>query len=66
VVGKTIILCIELPGYASLVSLMLFFNGIIITGRGVIGEYIARIFIEIKQRLIYLIDDGGNAGDIEN
>ena len=63
IVGKTIILGVDLPGYASLVSLVLFFNGIIIIGLGVIGEYIARIFIEVKSRPIYLIDDRGDFSD---
>lgn len=55
VVTKTIFFGIELPGYASLISVMLFSNGIIIIGLGIIGEYIARIFIEVKQRPIYIV-----------
>jgi dolichol-phosphate mannosyltransferase len=34
---------------------MLFFNGAILMGLGVVGEYIGRIFIETKRRPIYLI-----------
>ena len=55
VVTKTIFYGIELPGYASLISVMLFSNGIIIMGLGIIGEYIARIFMEVKQRPIYIV-----------
>ena len=44
-----------MPGYASLASFILFFNGIVLVGLGVIGEYIARIFTEVKARPLYLI-----------
>ena len=37
-----------------LIFLILFFSGIIITLLGVIGEYIARIYLEIKGRPIYI------------
>ncbi len=41
-------------GYATLVILLLFLGGMIITLLGVIGEYIARLYIEIKRRPIYI------------
>ena len=43
------------PGYPSLVAIMLFFNGVILLGLGIVGEYIGRIFIETKRRPLYLV-----------
>lgn len=41
-------------GYASIMILILFFGGVIITILGVIGEYMARIYLELKHRPIYI------------
>lgn len=41
-------------GYASIIVLLLFFSGVIITILGVIGEYLARIYLELKNRPIYI------------
>lgn len=57
VVLRTLIWGIDIPGYASLISIMLLFNGLILIGLGVQGEYIARIFIEVKARPLYIIRD---------
>ena len=48
--GSTII------GWASLMSAVTFFSGITILFMGIIGEYIASIFVEVKNRPIYVID----------
>lgn len=54
---KTLILGIDTPGYASLMVVLLFMSGLILLCLGVIGEYLARIFIESKKRPIYLVMD---------
>lgn len=41
-------------GYATLLILLLLFSGLIITILGVIGEYIIRIYYELKHRPIYI------------
>lgn len=45
------------PGYASLMCVILFFFGIVLIMLGIIGEYIARIFEEVKGRPLYIICD---------
>jgi glycosyltransferase involved in cell wall biosynthesis len=55
VVVKTLVLGIDVPGYASTLSVILFFNGIILIGLGILGEYLGRVFIEVKGRPIYLV-----------
>ena len=63
---KTMIYGADVPGYASTLSVVLFFNGIILLGMGVMGEYIARLFIEVKRRPLYLVNevDGFPTSDI--
>lgn len=54
---NTLITGVDTPGYASLMSVQLFFNGILLIGLGAIGEYVGRIFIETKRRPIYLLNE---------
>jgi len=54
---KTLFMGIDTPGYASLMVVTLFIGGLILLCLGVIGEYIARIFIEVKQRPLYLVTE---------
>jgi glycosyltransferase involved in cell wall biosynthesis len=56
IVGKTLVFGLGVPGYASLITVVLFMGGIQLISLGIIGEYIARIFLETKQRPIYTID----------
>jgi glycosyltransferase involved in cell wall biosynthesis len=55
IVAHTLITGIEVPGYASLIVIMLMFNGLTLIGLGIQGEYIARIFSEVKARPLYLV-----------
>lgn len=55
-VFRTMIVGVDLPGYASLMVVILFLGGIQLISLGVLGEYLGRVFIEVKQRPIYLID----------
>jgi polyisoprenyl-phosphate glycosyltransferase len=46
---------IAAPGYASLLILLLFFNGLSLISNGIQGEYIGRIFEEVKRRPLYVV-----------
>ncbi|MFT5249450.1 MAG: glycosyltransferase involved in cell wall biosynthesis [bacterium] len=54
-ITKTLISGVDTPGYASLMVVVLFMSGLILLCLGVIGEYLARIFTEVKQRPIYIV-----------
>ena len=44
----------ERTGYTTIVILILFFGGVLITLVGVVGEYVARIYQELKMRPIFI------------
>ncbi len=54
---KTLIMGIDTPGYASLLSVVLLFSGLNMLGLGIIGEYLGRVFMETKQRPLYLVQE---------
>jgi glycosyltransferase involved in cell wall biosynthesis len=55
IIVRTLILGIELPGYASLLVTVLFLGSLQLVGLGIIGEYLGRIFMESKNRPLYVI-----------
>lgn len=55
-VFRTLVAGVDVPGYASLMVVILFLGGIQLISLGVIGEYLGRVFVEVKQRPLYLVD----------
>jgi dolichol-phosphate mannosyltransferase len=43
-------------GWSSIICVITFFGGLQLTALGIIGEYIARIFEEVKGRPNYIVD----------
>jgi glycosyltransferase involved in cell wall biosynthesis len=50
----------DVPGWATLVTGMTFFSGVQLLSVGILGEYVGRIFDEVKQRPVYIV--GAEAG----
>ena len=55
IVVRTLLLGVAVPGYASTITLILFLNGLLMISNGIQGEYIARMFEEVKARPLYLV-----------
>lgn len=52
---RTLIFGIDLPGYASTAVLILTFGGLNMLALGIIGEYVGRIYTEVRQRPLYIV-----------
>jgi len=57
VIGKTLLYGDPVRGYPTLIVVVLFLGGLQLMALGIIGEYMARMFIEVKQRPLYLIHE---------
>ena len=52
---RTLIYGIDVPGYASLLVVVLFIGSLQLLSIGVLGEYIGRMYMETKRRPIYIV-----------
>ena len=57
---------IEVPGWATLACAVMFFSGVQLLSIGIVGEYVGRIFDEVKQRPVYLIGSEAGRGAIQS
>ncbi|MCL1146588.1 glycosyltransferase family 2 protein [Shewanella marinintestina] len=57
IVANTLIFGGSVAGYPSLMVVQLALAGIQLLALGLIGEYLGRVFVEVKQRPIYLIEE---------
>ena len=54
VVLQKLIWGIDVPGYATIIVLLLFFGSMQLFGLGIIGEYVGRTFEQSKNRPVYI------------
>ncbi len=52
----------DIRGWASTVVIILFLGGVQLLTIGIIGEYLSRIYDEVKQRPLYVVRDTDNTG----
>ena len=57
IIGKTIIFGDPTSGWPSLVCIIFMLSGIQLFFLGIIGQYLAKTYLEVKQRPIYIIKD---------
>jgi len=60
---RTMLSGVDVPGYASLIVSVMFFAGVQLLSLGVLGEYIGRIFAEVKRRPLYIVAERVGALD---
>jgi len=65
IIGKTLFLGHDVPGYPSLMVTVLFLGGIQLFFIGVLGEYLGRIFGETKQRPLYFVQGHSPSGSAQ-
>ncbi len=54
---RTLLFGVDVPGYPSLMTAILFLGGMQLLSLGVLGEYVGRVLVEVKHRPIYVIRD---------
>ncbi len=54
VIIKTLITGADVPGYPSLICIILLLGGLNLMAVGILGEYISKMYLEIKKRPIYV------------
>jgi len=64
IILSTLLFGIITPGWATIVTAIMFFGGLQLFAVGIVGEYIGRIFDEVKQRPHYIIDEQASFDDI--
>ena len=57
VVLQKLIFGIDVPGYATIVVLVLFLGGMQLFCLGILGEYLSKIYVQVKNRPIYILKE---------
>jgi glycosyltransferase involved in cell wall biosynthesis len=62
VVGNVLLDGVDTPGYATLIAAVVGLAGVQLATLGVIGEYVGRIYHEVKGRPHYVVRESGGSG----
>jgi glycosyltransferase involved in cell wall biosynthesis len=54
-IARTVVHGVDVPGYASLMVMILFLGGLQLLSLGIIGEYLGRVYDEVKARPLYVV-----------
>lgn len=65
IITRVLIFGIDTPGYASLLIAVLLMGAIQLLSLGIIGEYLGRLFLEVKSRPIYVVEGVYEDGDFQ-
>ncbi|MEO1900383.1 MAG: glycosyltransferase family 2 protein [Alcanivorax sp.] len=57
IIAKALVLGVAVPGYPSLMAWVTFLGGLQLLTTGIVGEYVGKVYLETKQRPIYLVRD---------
>ncbi|MDE1145736.1 MAG: glycosyltransferase family 2 protein [Azospirillaceae bacterium] len=63
IITKTLLFGVDTPGYASTMVAVLFLGGLQLIGLGVLGDYLGRVFTEVKGRPMYLVNEKVGFGE---
>ena len=55
IIGKTLLFGDPVGGWPSLACFVMFLGGVQLFGMGILGEYLAKTYLEVKRRPIYLL-----------
>ena len=56
ILGRVLLFGVDTPGYASLLVVVLLMGAIQLVSIGIVGEYLGRLFLEVKGRPIYVVE----------
>jgi len=57
VIVKTLVFGEHVAGYPSLMCVILFLGGVQLVCFGILGQYLAKTYLEVKERPIYIVDE---------
>ena len=57
IISQTLIYGKDVPGYASIITAILFMGGVQLISIGILSEYISKMYLEIKKRPKYIIKE---------